>query len=159
MEPRKLAVAIVALSFAAVAGARADKASSPSASSGQAYSTSPSSSAGQGASGPASAATLAMNDESTVRSAQQALKNKGYDPGAADGKLGPQTESALKQFQQAQGLTQSGELDQKTMSALGVSQGGSTSTGSSTSTPGAASKSSAPRQGMSSSGSSSGAMK
>lgn len=103
-----------------------------------------------------------MNDESSVRSAQQALKNKGYDPGAADGKLGPQTESALKRFQQAQGLTQSGELDQKTMSALGVSQGGSTrppSAGPSTSTPGAASSSASQHQGMSSSSPSSGAMK
>ncbi len=60
----------------------------------------------------------------TVRSAQEALNAKGYDAGTADGVVGPNTESAVRQFQQAQGLPQTGNLDQQTLSALGVSQQG-----------------------------------
>jgi len=57
-----------------------------------------------------------------VRSVQEALKQKGYDVGTIDGQLGPNTQGALRQFQQAQGISQSGNLDQQTLSALGVDQ-------------------------------------
>ena len=43
-----------------------------------------------------------------VRELQQALKGLGYDPGAVDGHFGPRTESAVKAFQKAQGLTVDG---------------------------------------------------
>ena len=39
----------------------------------------------------------------------------------ADGIMGPQTQKALKDFQQQKGLDANGQLDQKTLSALGVS--------------------------------------
>jgi peptidoglycan hydrolase-like protein with peptidoglycan-binding domain len=67
-----------------------------------------------------------------VRAAQQALKDKGHDPGAVDGRLGPKTQAALREFQRAQGMESTGELDAKTADALGM-------TGKSTSRPGAAS--------------------
>jgi murein L,D-transpeptidase YcbB/YkuD len=58
----------------------------------------------------------------TVRSAQQALNDRGYDVGAVDGVYGPNTQDAVVRFQQAQGLSQTGTLDAPTLSALGVSQ-------------------------------------
>lgn len=60
---------------------------------------------------------------SDVRQIQQALKDKGFDAGPIDGQLGPQTEQALRSFQQAQGLQATGQIDQKTMAALGVQAG------------------------------------
>jgi peptidoglycan hydrolase-like protein with peptidoglycan-binding domain len=55
--------------------------------------------------------------------AQQALSQKGFNAGKADGILGPRTRRALTSFQQNQGLQRSGRLDDKTLAALGVSQG------------------------------------
>src|SRR5947209_714622 len=46
-----------------------------------------------------------------VSDVQQKLKDTGYDPGPIDGKMGPQTRAALKQFQQAQNIPPSGRLD------------------------------------------------
>jgi His-Xaa-Ser repeat protein HxsA len=66
-------------------------------------------------------ATTAMQDEATVRQAQEALLKAGYDPGPIDGVMGPRTEQALSRFQQAKGLSGSTSLDTQTLSALGVS--------------------------------------
>ena len=68
-----------------------------------------------------------QHDANTVRQVQQQLSAKGHDAGAADGVWGSQTEKALKDFQQAQGLEASGELDERTLSALGVAAGPSAS--------------------------------
>jgi peptidoglycan hydrolase-like protein with peptidoglycan-binding domain len=54
--------------------------------------------------------------------AQQALNQKGFNAGKADGILGPRTRRALTSFQQNQGLQRSGRFDDKTLAALGVSQ-------------------------------------
>jgi peptidoglycan hydrolase-like protein with peptidoglycan-binding domain len=70
------------------------------------------------------------SSQGDVKQAQQALKDKGFDPGAIDGQMGPKTEAALKQFQTQQKLTDSGQLDSQTETALGL-QGGSSSSGSS----------------------------
>ena len=64
----------------------------------------------------------ASSSADTIRSAQQALNDKGYKAGAVDGIMGPRTAAAVKSFQQAQGLQQSGKLDQQTLGALGVPQ-------------------------------------
>ena len=56
----------------------------------------------------------------TVRLAQLALNDRGYDAGNIDGSLGPDTASAVRRFQQAQGFPQTGALDAQTLSALGV---------------------------------------
>jgi len=58
--------------------------------------------------------------EGTVRSAQSALNDKGYDVGRVDGQWGPNTQSAVRRFQSERGLTQSGRLDSATLTALGV---------------------------------------
>jgi peptidoglycan hydrolase-like protein with peptidoglycan-binding domain len=76
---------------------------------------------------PNAGASGEQNDPTPVRSVQQALKQKGFDAGAVDGEMGPSTEAALRNFQQAQGLPQSGNPDQQTLSALGVDQAQGTS--------------------------------
>ena len=68
------------------------------------------------ASGPGRAdAAAAAQRTKLVTSAQAEL---GVLP--ADGKMGPQTHAALKEFQRAKGLEPSGQLDQKTVTALGL---------------------------------------
>jgi peptidoglycan hydrolase-like protein with peptidoglycan-binding domain len=59
-------------------------------------------------------------DPQTVAQIQQALKEQGYDPGPADGTWSSRTESALRQFQQAQGMEATGQPDQQTLASLGV---------------------------------------
>jgi peptidoglycan hydrolase-like protein with peptidoglycan-binding domain len=80
---------------------------------------------------------MAMGDEK-VKAAQQALKDKGHDPGSVDGKMGPKTQAALRDFQKAQGMEASGDLDTKTTQALGM-DGPTTSSADSSSTAGSAS--------------------
>ena len=55
-----------------------------------------------------------------VRAAQQALKDKGHDPGAIDGVMGPKTQAALKDIQKAEGIQDTGRLDAETMAKLGI---------------------------------------
>ena len=55
-----------------------------------------------------------------VKSVQEALKNKGHDPGPIDGVMGARTQQALRAFQRAQNIQTSGQLDSSTASALGV---------------------------------------
>jgi hypothetical protein len=55
-----------------------------------------------------------------VKSAQEALKSKGYDPGAVDGAMGPRTSAALRDFQQAEGIRATGRLDSETRTKLGI---------------------------------------
>ncbi len=64
--------------------------------------------------------------EDQIRQVQQALDQKGFHAGRADGKLGPETKSALNQFQKKQGLQTTGELDEQTLAALGIGGGAST---------------------------------
>ena len=54
-----------------------------------------------------------------VRKAQVALNDKGYNV-AVDGRMGPNTEGAVRSFQEKNGLAQSGTLDDETLNALGV---------------------------------------
>ena len=55
----------------------------------------------------------------TTRQIQTALKNAGFDPGAIDGKMGPRTRQAIKEFQRAKGLTPDGVVGPKTWAELG----------------------------------------
>jgi peptidoglycan hydrolase-like protein with peptidoglycan-binding domain len=64
-----------------------------------------------------------------IKQVQQKLKDQGHDAGPVDGVMGPKTQAALKEFQSAKGLKDSGQLDRETMAALGVS--GSASAGGS----------------------------
>jgi hypothetical protein len=55
-----------------------------------------------------------------VKKAQEALKNKGHNPGSTDGVIGPQTRQAIRAFQNANGLKGTGRLDSETAEKLGV---------------------------------------
>jgi hypothetical protein len=55
-----------------------------------------------------------------IQQAQVLLKAAGFDPGSADGALGERTRIALRQYQQANRLPMTGELDQATQEALGM---------------------------------------
>jgi peptidoglycan hydrolase-like protein with peptidoglycan-binding domain len=55
----------------------------------------------------------------TIRQIQQALKDKGYDPGPVDNILGSRTKAALTKFQKEKNLPV-GNLDLDTLKALGV---------------------------------------
>ena len=83
------------------------------------------------------AKTTSDNSGANITQVQQALNDKGFDAGPVDGKAGPKTKAALKQFQQSQGISASGQLDGKTIVALGV--GSTSSTQSSSDTQGSAS--------------------
>ncbi|HXP75568.1 MAG TPA: peptidoglycan-binding domain-containing protein [Stellaceae bacterium] len=48
-------------------------------------------------------------DEGTVRNIQAGLQRLGYDPGPADGRFGPQTEAAIRRFQQDNSLPVDGQ--------------------------------------------------
>jgi peptidoglycan hydrolase-like protein with peptidoglycan-binding domain len=61
--------------------------------------------------------------ESQVKQAQQQLKAAGLYKGAADGKMGSDTQQAIEKFQQTHGLPATGTLDEQTMAALQGSTG------------------------------------
>ena len=58
-----------------------------------------------------------------IQRAQQALKARGYDPGATSGNLHTGTQEALRKFQKANNLPVTGVLDQKTANKLGIDIG------------------------------------
>ena len=64
----------------------------------------------------------AMYDAQLVRSVQQSLNDRGFHAGAEDGQWGPNTEAAVREFQQANGIAQTGDLDPRTINALGVAR-------------------------------------
>jgi len=70
---------------------------------------------------PGSVGTTTSNED--VRRLQQALKDKGLDPGPINGVMGPKTQEAVRAFQQRQGLNATGRLDPQTQSALGLGIG------------------------------------
>src|SRR6185437_4762835 len=80
-------------------------------------------------------------DRSQVKQAQQELQSQGLYKGKIDGILGSETKQALKEFQQKNGLQQTGSLDQRTLAAL---SGAGESTGSSTPPSGSSSPGAAP---------------
>jgi peptidoglycan hydrolase-like protein with peptidoglycan-binding domain len=53
-----------------------------------------------------------------LRQAQRQLKALGFDPGNTDGTFGPQTEAALRAYQQAYRLPQTGRPDEVTLRSL-----------------------------------------
>lgn len=67
-----------------------------------------------------SGASRTTSDPAFVRSLQQALNDRGFNAGTADGRFGPYTEEALRQFQISQGLPSTGQPDARTTAALGI---------------------------------------
>lgn len=63
-------------------------------------------------------AQLAPDEATKSRQIQTALKNAGFDPGPIDGKIGPKTKKAIKDFQAANGLTADGKVGPKTWGKL-----------------------------------------
>jgi peptidoglycan hydrolase-like protein with peptidoglycan-binding domain len=57
-------------------------------------------------------------ESKTVRQAQQQLKAAGFDPGPVDGRLGPNTRAALRDYQAAHSLPTTGKLDRATQRSL-----------------------------------------
>ena len=56
---------------------------------------------------------------SSVKAVQSALSKEGYSL-AVDGKMGKQTQAALRQYQKANGLPVTGKADAATKAKLGV---------------------------------------
>lgn len=56
----------------------------------------------------------------SIQVIQQSLSQQGYFKGQADGQWGPDTQNAVRQFQQAKNLEADGNLDFQTLQALGV---------------------------------------
>jgi len=71
-----------------------------------------------------------------VKEVQTALKEKGFEPGEADGVAGPKTHQAIRDFQKSKNLQATGRIDDRTASALGVSTSGMQSSGGSGRTSG-----------------------
>lgn len=65
---------------------------------------------------------ISMSSE-RVRSVQQTLADRGYDPGRVDGRWGAHTQQALRDFQRDQKLEANGRPDPRTLAALGVETG------------------------------------
>lgn len=63
-------------------------------------------------------ASVGAGGAETVAAAQRALAALGYDPGPADGQIGPRTQAAIALFQRERGLAETGVLDGTTLSAL-----------------------------------------
>ncbi len=71
---------------------------------------------------PQSSAGMAASSEE-IQKLQQALKDRGQDPGTVNGVMTPQTQQALRAFQAQQGLNATGTLDAQTRTALGLGLG------------------------------------
>jgi peptidoglycan hydrolase-like protein with peptidoglycan-binding domain len=66
----------------------------------------------------ASPAPLDPPNREVRRQAQRQLKALGFDPGSTDGMFGPQTEAALRAYQHAYRLPETGRLDEVTLRSL-----------------------------------------
>jgi peptidoglycan hydrolase-like protein with peptidoglycan-binding domain len=112
MKLRKLVIATLTLSSAGAIAAANETSANTQPSSSQSYS---------------STSQASSQGDSQVSQIQQALNDAGLNAGPVDGKMGPKTKSALKQFQQQKGLQASGSLDQQTLAALNTGSSGSSS--------------------------------
>jgi peptidoglycan hydrolase-like protein with peptidoglycan-binding domain len=71
-----------------------------------------------------------------VRQVQQQLQTDGLYKGRIDGLMGPETRQAIAQFQQQNGLQNTGRLDQQTLAALANHQNNGTTGEGSNMAPG-----------------------
>ena len=70
-----------------------------------------------------------------VRAVQRRLKELGYYKGSADGDFGPATETAVKEFQKANGLTADGKVGEKTLAKMNAKNAVSYKEAHATATP------------------------
>ena len=108
-----------------------------------------------GSIGSGSSSMSGQMSQDQIKKIQQALKDKGHDPGPIDGNMNSRTLEALRAFQKSQNITVTGTLDSSTAAALGVTAPSSSATGAGSSSSGK-SGSSRDSSGGSSSGSSTG---
>jgi peptidoglycan hydrolase-like protein with peptidoglycan-binding domain len=108
MKKRLIALAPLGVLVASVAfaGAETGKETAPAA-------------ATEAAQGPKAGPPATFTPE-TIKAVQGALRDHGYEPGPIDGVAGPRTEAALRAFQVARGLEETGRIDFATMGKLGV---------------------------------------
>jgi peptidoglycan hydrolase-like protein with peptidoglycan-binding domain len=59
-------------------------------------------------------------DQQQIMQLQQALQERGVEPGSIDGIMGPQTRQALAQFQRENNLQPTGALNERTAEKLGL---------------------------------------
>jgi hypothetical protein len=66
--------------------------------------------------------TASGNRSDEIRQVQMALNKRGFDAGRQDGVWGPETESALRDFQKSRGLEVTGQLNERTKKELGIEE-------------------------------------
>ncbi|HEY1213584.1 MAG TPA: peptidoglycan-binding domain-containing protein, partial [Bryobacteraceae bacterium] len=59
--------------------------------------------------------TFAGQGSDRTRAAQQALKDKGFDPGPIDGIDGPKTDAAVREYQEKNNLVVDGRLNDQVL--------------------------------------------
>ncbi|ETX02736.1 MAG: hypothetical protein ETSY1_02580 [Candidatus Entotheonella factor] len=64
--------------------------------------------------------SAAWGQDENVAKVQQLLSALGYDPGKADGLMGPRTRRAIAAYQRSHNLPPTSELDEPTLRALGL---------------------------------------
>ncbi len=74
----------------------------------------------QGAGQGTQSMSIAELSTDTIKDVQQRLNDRGYSAGGVDGVWGPSTKSAVRNFQQSQGMEATGDLNMQTLNALGV---------------------------------------
>lgn len=94
--------------------------------SGQMSPSTPGTGSGPGAGGSGSGSRMEQQErrgqtdmqEKDIRQVQERLKEAGFNPGPVDGQLGAQTREAIREYQKAHGLPQTGQLDEPTRDLL-----------------------------------------
>ncbi|MBI3318875.1 MAG: peptidoglycan-binding protein [Candidatus Omnitrophica bacterium] len=69
-------------------------------------------------SAPGASSAVSSDESARVREIQTALKNAGFNPGPVDGRMGPRTKVAIRDFQLANGLEADGKVGPRTWSRL-----------------------------------------
>jgi len=67
-------------------------------------------------------------DEATVRRVQRRLSELGYPVKGADGEFGPETRTALRNYQRDKNLNATGDIDDETLSSLDADSGATSGT-------------------------------
>lgn len=67
---------------------------------------------------PEAAPQVQVNVDPSIKRAQTFLTEAGFNPGPIDGIFGPKTQGGLQEFQTAQGIPVTGQLDQPTQNAI-----------------------------------------
>ncbi len=81
------------------------------------------------------ATSFAQRVDPTTQQAQERLTTLGFDPGTADGIMGPRTRAAIRAYQRQSGLRVNGTLDSATVQGLGVGAAAAPGTSSTAAAP------------------------